>query len=141
MPPSLTSRRRRAFVAAAIAAVCLLGVSAALAAMPGPYKGKSEQNITVTFKIRDGKVRNFSGGIRLYCFNYGEPATSEYDSVIPPRALALRNGRFKYVGEDRHGADIEIHGRFVAPRRAKGSIQMGRGNCSAKARFTATRRG
>lgn len=130
---------RLAAVLTILATVALVAVAGA--AQPGSYKGQTEQNRKVLFKLRDGKVRAFNGGINLYCFNgIGEPSTFKFDAVIPPRAIPVRNGRFDYDGKDRYRQDIQIHGRFVSRRKAKGWIEMGAGNCSGKADFTATRR-
>jgi hypothetical protein len=144
LPSSLiSSRRRSALAAAAIASACLLAVSVALAALPGTYRGTSDDNRPVTFNLRDGKVRNFNGGITLYCFTYGEPGRYVFDATIPPRALAVRNGRFDYEGKDRPGVSkIKIHGRFVSRRKAVGTLEMSSPpGCAGEAKFTATRRG
>lgn len=56
--------------------------------------------------------------------------------------MAVRNGRFNYVGKDRTGQNrIEIHGRFVSRRKAKGTIEMSAPpDCAAKVTFYATHR-
>jgi len=131
---------RRLVVTVLIAAV--LGaalVAVAGAARSGAYRGQSESNRPVTFNLRDGKVRNFNGGITLYCVFSG---TFRFDAAIPPRAMRVRNGRFNYVGRDRIGQNpIEIHGRFVSRRKAKGTIEMSaRPDCAGKVSFFATHR-
>ena len=124
-------------VAAAFAATI---VAVAGAAQAGSYRGQTESNRPVVFNLRDGKVRNFNGGITLYCVFSG---TFRFDAAIPPRPMAVRNGRFNYVGKDRTGQNrIEIHGRFVSRRKAKGTIEMGAPpDCAGEVTFFATRRG
>lgn len=128
-----------------VAAVFATGlVAVAGAAQSGSYKGKTvSAKLPVNFNLSGGKVRNFKGSIQLYCpgdFTTGTFGTYKYDAVIPPRAIAVRNGRFNYVGKDRYRADIEVHGRFVSPRKAKGWIQFGGGGCAGKTDFWATLR-
>jgi hypothetical protein len=118
-------------------------VGSAFAAQAGNYRGKTVSGKRpVTFKLSGGKVRNFVGGINLYCFNgVGQPGSFKFDAVVPPRAIAVRGSRFNYVGKDKpRTGKIEIHGRFVSRRKAKGWIQLGTGNCSGKTDFWATRR-
>ena len=57
--------------------------------------------------------------------------------------MAVRNGRFNYVGKDRTGQNpIEIHGRFVSRRKAKGTIEMSAPpDCAGEVTFFATHRG
>jgi len=142
---AIAGSRRLAVVGliALVAAAALASV--AFGAKAGPYKGKTvSAKMPVSFRLNGGKVRNFQGGISIYC--PGNPVTGtfgtyRYDAVIPPRALAVKNSRFNYKGDDRTGVnDIEIHGRFVSARKAKGWIQFGGGGCAGKTDFWATLR-
>ena len=131
---------RRLVIAALVAAVLAATVVAvAGAAQAGSYRGQSESNRPVVFNLRDGKVRNFNGGITLYCVFSRQ---FRFDAAIPPRAMAVNGGRFNYKGKDRTGQNrIEIHGRFVSRRKAKGTIEMSAPpDCAGKVSFFATHR-
>jgi len=131
---------RRLFIVPLVAAVLVATVVAvAAAAQAGSYRGQTESNRPVVFNLRDGKIRNFNGGITLYCVFSRQ---FRFDAAIPPRAMALRNGRFNYVGKDRTGQNrIEIHGHFVSRRKAKGTIEMSAPpDCAGEVKFYATHR-
>ena len=132
--------RRFAIVVALLCAALLAPL--AHAALSGGYSGKTSHNRPVTFKVRDGKVKNFEAGINLYCFVFGESGTYQFDAVIPPKALAIKpSGRFDYEGKDAPGTgNIKIHGKFVTKRKATGRIEMGTGSCAGEATFSATKR-
>ena len=133
------SRRLAVIGLVAIVAVVAL-VAVAGAAQSGSYRGQTESNRPVVFNLRDGKVRNFNGGITLYCVFSRQ---FRFDAAIPPRAMGVNGGRFSYKGKDRTGQNtIAIHGRFVSRRKAKGTIEMGAPpDCAGKVSFFATRRG
>jgi hypothetical protein len=131
---------RRLAVMGLIAVVVAAALAAtAFAAKAGPYRGQSESNRPVVFNLRDGKVRNFNGGITLYCVFSRQ---FRFDAAIPPRAMRVNGGRFNYKGRDRTGQNkIEIHGRFVSRRKARGTIEMSAPpDCAAKVSFVATHR-
>jgi hypothetical protein len=131
---------RRLAVLGLIAVIAAVGLaSVAFGAKAGSYKGQSESNRPVVFNLRDGKVRNFNGGITMYCVF---SRTFRFDAAIPPRAMAVNGGRFNYKGQDRTGQNrIEIHGRFVSRRKAKGTIEMSAPpDCAAEVDFFATHR-
>ena len=108
---------RRILLAAALAALII--PTAAVAATKR-FSGKNEQNRPLTFKLRDGKVVDFVGGINLFCIGEG----IQFNSAIPPRAMRVRNGRFRYEGKDKQGnATIEISGRIIGSR-ANGRVSM-----------------
>lgn len=136
------SRRLAVLGLIAVIAVAAMA-SVAFGAKAGFYKGKTVSgSLPVSFNLSGGKVRNFKSGISIYCpgnFATGTFGTYKFDAVIPPRAIAVRNGRFNYVGKDRTGQNkIEIHGRFVSRRKAKGWVQFGGGGCAGKTDFWAT---
>ena len=98
---------------------------AALAAAPAvaatlKFRGKNENNRPLTFKVRSGKVVDFVGGINLFCIGEG----IQFNAVIPPKAMRVRGGKFRYKGDDKEGnASIEIKGTITG-KRAKGSYTM-----------------
>ena len=131
---------RRLAVLGLIAVVALTALTAvAFGAQAGSYRGQSESNRPVVFNLRSGKVRNFNGGITLYCVFSRQ---FRFDAAIPPHAMAVNGGRFNYKGKDRTGQNrIEIHGRFVSRRKAKGTIEMSAPpDCAGKVTFFATHR-
>ena len=87
----------------------------------GKYKGKTEQNRPVTFKVSKGKVKSFEGGINVFCIGSG----IEFNAVIPPKAMKLKKGgKFSYKGRDKiDSANIEIKGK-VKGGKASGKISM-----------------
>ncbi|HEX8123330.1 MAG TPA: hypothetical protein VF549_18905 [Solirubrobacteraceae bacterium] len=103
-----------------------LAVVAALAATPAAaaptlkFKGKNENNRPLTFKLRSGKVVDFVGGINLFCIGEG----IQFNAVIPPKAMKVTGGKFKYKGDDKEGnGSIEIKGTITG-KKAKGSFSM-----------------
>lgn len=139
----LSRRRARprvlAVLAVLVAALAVQGVALA-APKPGAYKGQTDQSRPVTFNVQDGKVKNFVGGITLYCVLEGR---FQFDAVVAPKALRIKgNGHFDFVGRDKtKTGEIKIHGRFVSRRKAKGTLEMGTGGCSGEAKFNATKQG
>jgi hypothetical protein len=117
------------------------------AATGGKYKGKTEQNRPVTFKVSKGKVKSFEAGINVFCIGDG----IKFNAVIPPKAMKLKKGgKFSYKGRDRiNSANIEIKGR-VKGSKASGKISMTYSQydastrlfmgCSGEATFKAKRR-
>ena len=107
---------RRILLLAALAAM----LPAAAFAATTKFSGKNEQNRPLNFKVRSGKVVDFVGGINLFCIGEG----FQFNAAIPPRAMKVTNGRFRYKGDDKEGnATIEISGRIVG-RRASGRLSM-----------------
>ncbi|MDQ3740241.1 MAG: hypothetical protein M3389_04775 [Actinomycetota bacterium] len=103
-----------------------LTLCAALAAAPAAaaptlkFRGKNENNRPLTFKVRSGKVVDFVGGINLFCIGEG----IQFNAVIPPKAMRVSGGKFKYEGDDKEGnATIEINGT-ISGRRARGRFSM-----------------
>ena len=139
------SRNRIAAVAALTLALTVPAV--APAATGGKYKGKTEQNRPVTFKVSKGKVKSFEAGINVFCIGDG----LKFNAVIPPKAMKLKKGgKFSYKGRDKiDSANIEISGR-VKGKKASGKISMtysqydastGMFNgCSGEAKFKAKRK-
>ena len=111
---------RRLPLLAALAAALALAVAPAAAAPSKRFSGKNEQNRPLNFKVRSGKVVDFVGGVNLFCIGEG----IQFNAAIPPKAMRVRNGRFKYKGDDKQGnGSIEISGRITG-RRAKGRLSM-----------------
>jgi hypothetical protein len=103
-----------------------LTLTAALAAAPAAaaptlkFKGKNENNRPVNFKLKAGKVVDFVGGINLFCIGEG----IQFNAVIPPKAMKVTGGKFKYKGDDKQGdGSIEIKGTITG-KKAKGSYSM-----------------
>lgn len=135
------ARRQLAVLACVAAALCALA-GVALAA-GSKYSGTTEQNRPVSFKKADGKVKNFNGGITMYCTQSG----FQFNSAIPPKAMKLKDGKFHYKGRDKSDStDIEINGK-INGKNASGKIKMtdstyyvGTGTfdtCSGAAKWTA----
>ena len=111
---------RRLPLLAALVAALTLAVAPAAAAPTKRFSGKNDQNRPLNFKVRSGKVVDFVGGVNLFCIGEG----IQFNAAIPPRAMRIRNGRFKYEGDDKEGnATIEITGR-ISGRRASGKLAM-----------------
>jgi len=133
----------------AIALLSLLAPAGVLAAKKGPagkYKGNSEQNRPVTFKIAKGKVKNFEGGINIFCIGQG----LEFNAAIPPKAMKLNGKKFSYEGPDKSDStNIKISGTLKKGAKVKGKITMTDSrydsynqtfsSCSGTAKFTAKR--
>ena len=111
---------RRLPLLAALAAAACLAVAPAAAAPTLTFKGKNNQNRPLSFKLRSGKVVGFEGGVNLFCIGEG----IQFNTAIPPRAMKVTNGRFKYEGKDKQGnSTIDITGRITG-RRASGKLGM-----------------
>ncbi len=136
---------------AALAAL-LLAAPADAKVRTGSYKGDTDQNRTVTFKVKGGKVRTFQAGVMTFCSAGGE-SSFETDAVanVPPIKLK-RNGRFRWTAPDDTDGVIEmtVTGRITGGR-AKGTLTLRRphsrydssqgmvvfGQCSAERKWTA----
>ena len=139
------SRNRLAATAALTLALAIPAV--APAAIAGKYKGKTEQNRPVTFKVSKGKVKVFEAGINVFCIGDG----IKFNAVIPPKAMKVKKGgKFAYKGRDKiDSANIEITGR-VKGKKASGKISMTYSQydassglfqgCSGKAKWSAKRK-
>jgi hypothetical protein len=140
----------RVFLAAAIAAL-LISVPATAAVKGGSYKGKTDQNRSVTFKVSGGKVRSFQAGVMTFCMAGGD-SSFETDAVanVPPIKVK-RNGSFKWTAPDDTDGVIEmtVTGRIIGGK-AKGKVVLRRphssydpgtgvqfGQCSAERPWTA----
>ena len=131
-----------------VALVCIgLLAAPAAAGLGGAYKGKTEQNRPVTFKVAKGKVKGFTAGINVFCIGEG----IKFNAVIPPKALKVRDKKFSYKGRDRvDSSDITINGRFVRGGKVKGKVSMISStsdsssgffvSCSGEAKFTAKKK-
>ena len=137
---------RRLPLLAAVVAASTLAVAPAAAAPTLKFKGKNDQNRPLTFKVRSGKVVDFVGGVNLFCIGEG----IQFNAAIPPKAMKITSGKFKYEGDDKEGnGTLEIAGRITG-KRAKGTLAMvtsrysaseGRViSCSADTKWTARRR-
>jgi hypothetical protein len=133
---------------ALLVVVLSLALTAPIAlAAGGKYKGKTEQNRPVTFKVSKGKVKSFEAGANVFCIGDGIKS----NAVIPPKAMKLKKGgKFSYKGRDKiDSANIEIKGK-VKGKQASGTISMTYSQydastgqftgCSGKAKFKAKRK-
>ena len=97
-----------------------LAAAPAAAAPTLKFSGKNENNRPLNFKLRSGKVVDFVGGINLFCIGEG----IQFNAVIPPRAMKVSGGKFKYKGDDKEGnGSIEINGTITG-KRARGRMSM-----------------
>lgn len=111
---------KRTLILALAALTVFAAVAVAAPPKKGSYKGKTEQNRSITFKVSGGKVKAFSGGVNMICGQSG----LEINAVIPPKAMKLKGGRFSYKGRDKvDGNNIEISGR-VNGGKASGKLRM-----------------
>ena len=136
----------KTLTAAAVLSLALVVPTSGLAA-GGKYKGKTEQNRPVTFKVSKGKVKSFEGGINVFCIGSG----IEFNAVTPPKAMKVKKGgKFSYKGRDKvDGSNIEIKGK-VKGGKASGKISMTHTRydastrmfqgCSGEAKFKAKRK-
>ncbi|HEX8084303.1 MAG TPA: hypothetical protein VF529_08430 [Solirubrobacteraceae bacterium] len=103
-----------------VTVIAAVSVGPAAAAPTLRFSGKNENNRPVNFKLRSGKVVDFVGGINLFCIGEG----IQFNAVIPPRAMKVTGGKFKYKGDDKQGdGSIEIKGTITG-KRAKGRYSM-----------------
>ena len=135
---ALHSRLLATFAACSL----LLAAPAALAGGTS-YKGKTDQNRTVTFKVSGGKVRSFVGGVNMFCVGDG----IEFNAAIPPKAMKVKGGKFSYKGRDKiDSVNLEISGK-VSAAKVTGKLSMTDSRydaanqefhpCSGKATFSA----
>jgi len=123
---------------ALLAIVLSLALAAPVALAAGrKYKGKTEQNRPISFKVSKGKVRSFEGGINLFCLGSG----IRFDAVIPPLPMKVfKGGKFSYKGLDKVASNnIEIKGK-VKGKRGSGTISMTSSGCTGKAKFKVKRK-
>jgi len=135
------------------AVVALLVSSASASAAAVSYKGRTDQNRAVTFKVANGQVRSFQAGVMTFCLA-GTDSSFETDAVanVPPIRLD-RAGRFSWTAPDDTDGIIEmtVTGRVsggkatgqVVLRRPHSSFEDGMtvfGQCSAERRWTAKAR-
>ncbi|MBX5440862.1 MAG: hypothetical protein IRZ32_04960 [Solirubrobacteraceae bacterium] len=131
----------------------LLVASPSAVAASGSYKGRTDQNRAVSFRVAGGQVRDFQAGVLTFCMAGGD-SSFETDAVanVPPIRLGP-GGRFSWTAPDETDGIIEmtVTGR-VRGGRATGTVILRRphssfedgttvfGQCSAKRRWTATAR-
>lgn len=145
-------RIRSVALLALVAVLSLAAVAGAAKPKSGSYKGKSDQNRTVRFKLSGGKIRGFEAGVMTWCTAGGE---SEYDTDAIANVPAFKlgkGGKFSFKRKKK-GEEITIKGT-ISGGKAKGTFSLWRphsrydssmgmvmfGSCSAKRKFTATRR-
>lgn len=113
----------------ALAALLVAGALAASAAVTGGrWKGKTEQNSTLNMTVKNGKVTRFSANTRMFCTN-GEGF--RYRVLYHDRPVAIRDGKFKFAGETKDGADYEFKGRFTGAKKANGTLGFHEGSYNA----------
>jgi hypothetical protein len=145
---------RRSLPLAALAGLTF-AVPAHAAVKAGAYKGDTDQNRAVTFKVKGGKVTGFQAGVMTFCSAGGE-SSFETDAVANVPAIKVsRSGRFTWTAPDDTDGIIEmtVTGR-ISGRTAKGKVVLRRphstydssagmtvfGQCSAERTWTAKRR-
>jgi hypothetical protein len=124
-----------------------LAATLALLAFAGPataatFKGKTENNGSVNFKTKNGKIKAFGANVLMFCSNGG----GFEQRVVYLKSIKVRKGgRFSYKGEDRDGTDVVVKGRLKG-RKATGTIEVsyakpadsgGFSFCNADRKFTA----
>jgi hypothetical protein len=136
----------------AILIALIAAVPAAAAVKAGSYKGRTDQNRAVTFKVSGGKVKSFRAGVMTFCMAGGD-SSFETDAVANVPAIKVaKNGRFRWTApEDTDGIiEMTVEGR-VSGRTAKGKVTLRRphssydssqgrtmfGQCSAERKWTA----
>jgi hypothetical protein len=121
-------RSSRLPAAAVLAAAVLAAVPAADAAVgAGSYKGKTDQNRSVTFKVKKGKVVGFQAGVMTFCNTMGANRF-ETDAIANVPAMKVKgNGRFKWSGDlERDGTiTMAVSGRITGSK-AKGTLTLSR---------------
>ena len=101
------------------AAVALGSLAGVAGAAPKPnWKGKSEHNSTLNMTVKKGKVTRFSVNVRMFCTN-GEGF--QFAMLYHDEPLKIRNGKFKFEGEDESGRDYEFDGKITGSK-AKGTV-------------------
>jgi hypothetical protein len=112
--------------AAAVLAAALLAVPAADAAVSaGAYKGKTDQNRAVTFKVKKGKVVAFQAGVMTFCNTMGANRFQTDAVANVPDMKVKGNGRFKWSGDTEDDGTIEVSGRITGSK-AKGKVTLSR---------------
>ena len=97
------------------------------AAGSGPWRGRTENGGSVSFRVRGGKVVGFR-------FVNACPADSARGTLVSAR-MVIRRGRFAH-----HDTQFTVKGR-IGRRRAVGTARDVTGSCdSGVLRFTARRR-
>jgi hypothetical protein len=107
--------------------VVLLALApAAAAAGDGAYRGRTDQNRLVTFKIRAGKVVGFQSGVMTYCTTQGNNRF-ETDAIAKLPPIPIRGNRFHLKKDvQRDGTiTIEVSGTIVGAK-VKGKVTLSR---------------
>jgi hypothetical protein len=106
---------------AVLAIASALALAAPAAAGSGTaFKGKTDRNQRVGFKLSGGKVKDFAATVFVICGD----GDNTFNAVIPPKPLKVKGGKFSYKGRDRvDGANIEIRGSIKGGK-AKGTVSM-----------------
>jgi hypothetical protein len=100
--------------------VLLVAAPIADAALSGRYKGKTEQNYNMSFRVKNGKVVRFRSGINLFCIGGG----FQVDAVSRNKGIRIkRGGKFRAKAKYSDGSTYVISGR-VRGRRARGSVKL-----------------
>ena len=131
----------------ALLCAVLLAVPASGLSAGAGFKGKTKQNRPVTFRVAQGKVKNFTAGVNVFCIGSG----IEFNAAIPPKAMKIkRGGKFSYKGRDKaDSANIEIRGTLTGSK-ATGKVSMTHSKydastglftgCSGEARWSARKK-
>jgi hypothetical protein len=105
---------------------------AAKAPKAGRYAGKVGTFAQIIFNVRRGSVVQFNAGVKTNCQRSSDGAITESQNVATapaehqPKAKLRVRGRkriFSGKGQDESGVAWAVKGRFVLPRKAKGSFE------------------
>jgi len=131
---------------AVLASLTCLATPAVAVAATQKFKGESDQERKVTFKLKGGKVVDFVGGVNMFCSGEG----IEFNAAIPPGAIKVSGGKFSHEGRDKiDSVNLEISGK-IKGKKASGKLFMSDSRydassqsfstCSGSAKWTAKAR-
>lgn len=107
-------------------AALVLAAPAVAAVSPGSYKGRTDQNRAVTFKIKKNKVVDFQAGVMTYCTTQGD-SRFETDAIANLPAIPIKGGKFHLEKDvERDGTiTIEVSGK-VTGSKVTGKVTLSR---------------
>jgi hypothetical protein len=115
---------RRLLLLASLLALAVAAVPAVAAVKRGSYKGKTDQNRPVTFKVSGGKVRSFQAGVMTWCSTSGNNRFVT-DAIANVPALKIRSGKFRWVGKPKGTNEVVVKGTITGGR-ARGTVTISR---------------
>ncbi len=115
---------RRSLAIALVVVLSLTAVATAAKPKSGSYKGKTDQNRTVRFKLSKGKIRGFQAGVMTFCTAGGE-SSFETDAIANLPAFKLaKSGKFSY-SRTKKGEKVKVTGK-ISGGKAKGTVSLRR---------------